>query len=75
LFSRNYQLKTEKELFKTKTLESIGVLAGGIAHDFNNILPGILGNLELAWLHVATNDQRLPYSIQMPRKPLFGRPG
>jgi len=40
--------KTEKELLKTKKLESIGILAGGIAHDFNNILTGVFGNIELA---------------------------
>jgi PAS domain S-box-containing protein len=33
-------------------LESIGVLAGGIAHDFNNLLHVILGNADLARLHV-----------------------
>ncbi len=51
------QLKTEKELLKIEKLESVGVLAGGIAHDFNNILSGILGNLELASLRIAENDQ------------------
>ncbi len=44
--------KTERELLKTKKLESIGVLAGGIAHDFNNILTGIFGNIELAKLKI-----------------------
>jgi PAS domain S-box-containing protein len=40
--------RLEKELFKTKKLESIGILAGGIAHDFNNILSVILGNILMA---------------------------
>ncbi len=40
--------KMEKELFKSKKLESIGLLAGGIAHDFNNILTGITSNLFMA---------------------------
>ena len=44
--------KTEKELLKTKKLESIGVLAGGIAHDFNNTLTGVFGNIELAKLQL-----------------------
>jgi len=44
--------RTEKELLKTKRLESIGLLAGGIAHDFNNILTGIFGNIELAKLNI-----------------------
>jgi len=39
--------KTEKEILKTKNLESIGILAGGIAHDFNNILTAITGHLSL----------------------------
>ncbi len=40
----------EKELFKIKNIESLGVLAGGIAHDYNNILASILGNINLALL-------------------------
>jgi PAS domain S-box-containing protein len=40
--------RMEAELFKSKQLESLGVLAGGLAHDFNNILTGILGNISLA---------------------------
>ncbi|MCH2055206.1 MAG: ATP-binding protein [Thalassotalea sp.] len=42
------QKRNEEELFKTRKLESIGLLAGGIAHDFNNILTGIYGHLQLA---------------------------
>jgi signal transduction histidine kinase/ActR/RegA family two-component response regulator len=40
--------KIEEELFKTRQLESIGLLAGGIAHDFNNLLTAIIGNISLA---------------------------
>ncbi|MBN2808773.1 MAG: PAS domain S-box protein [Deltaproteobacteria bacterium] len=40
--------KLEKELLKSRKLESVAVLAGGIAHDFNNILAAIMGNLSLA---------------------------
>ncbi len=40
--------KLAEETFKTKELESIGILAGGIAHDFNNLFAIIVGNLNLA---------------------------
>lgn len=40
--------RVEDELFKTRKLDSIGILAGGIAHDFNNYLTAILGNISLA---------------------------
>ncbi|MCK5685812.1 PAS domain-containing protein [bacterium] len=42
------ELRLRDELFNTKKLESIGLLAGGIAHDFNNILVAIICNLNLA---------------------------
>ena len=38
-------------------LESIGVLAGGIAHDFNNLLHVVLGNADLARLHIADDSE------------------
>lgn len=41
-------VKMEKQVLKSKKLESVGVLAGGIAHDFNNMLTAILGNVNLA---------------------------
>ncbi len=44
------QREMEKEVLKSRKLESVGVLAGGIAHDFNNILSSILGNISLAKL-------------------------
>ncbi|MBI2788436.1 MAG: PAS domain-containing protein [Elusimicrobia bacterium] len=39
--------RAEEELFKIRSLESLGFLAGGIAHDFNNHVTGIMGNLDL----------------------------
>jgi len=40
--------KIEEELFRTRQLESLGILAGGIAHDFNNLLAAILMSTGLA---------------------------
>ena len=38
----------EEELYKSKNLEALGILAGGLAHDFNNLLMAVFGNIELA---------------------------
>ena len=46
--------QVEEELFKTRKLESIGLLAGGIAHDFNNLLTAIMGNLDMAMVKSET---------------------
>jgi signal transduction histidine kinase/ActR/RegA family two-component response regulator len=40
--------RIEEELFRTRQLESLGILAGGIAHDFNNLLAAILMSTGLA---------------------------
>jgi PAS domain S-box-containing protein len=44
------RIRAEKELLKSRNLESIGTLAGGIAHDFNNILTALVGQIDLAKL-------------------------
>jgi PAS domain S-box-containing protein len=46
----------ETRVRHSQKLESLGVLAGGIAHDFNNLLSAILGNAELALLHVSAGS-------------------
>jgi two-component system cell cycle sensor histidine kinase/response regulator CckA len=42
------RLESERRLFESQKLDSLGLLAGGIAHDFNNMLMGVLGNASLA---------------------------
>ncbi len=49
--------RVEDELLKSKKMESIGVLAGGIAHDFNNLLSVIIGNIDLAQLHLKPDSE------------------
>jgi two-component system cell cycle sensor histidine kinase/response regulator CckA len=48
---------SEAHAYHVQKLESIGVLAGGIAHDFNNLLHVVLGNADLARLHVPGNSE------------------
>lgn len=48
---------SEAHAYHVQKLESIGVLAGGIAHDFNNLLHVVLGNADLARLHVPGDSQ------------------
>ena len=46
-----------EEIFKSKKLESIGMLAGGIAHDFNNLLSVIMGNISLALNKIPSTEK------------------
>lgn len=39
--------ESEKKRFRSKKMESLGLMAGGIAHDLNNILSGIVSYPEL----------------------------
>jgi two-component system, cell cycle sensor histidine kinase and response regulator CckA len=48
---------SEAHAYHVQKLESIGVLAGGIAHDFNNLLHVVLGNADLARLHVSGDSE------------------
>lgn len=40
--------KLEELEFRSRNIESIGILARGIAHDFNNVLMRIAGNISIA---------------------------
>lgn len=51
------QKKKEDENFQQEKLHSISLLAGGIAHDFNNMLTAILGNLSVARMNMAEDDE------------------
>ncbi|MGD2089415.1 MAG: tetratricopeptide repeat protein [Candidatus Aminicenantes bacterium] len=51
--------KAELELFKSRKMESVGILAGGIAHDFNNLLAVIVGNTSMMKLTFGENNAKL----------------
>ncbi len=51
----------ENELFKTRKLESMGILAEGIAGDFSNILSEIATHLFTAKIHLKPYDESYKY--------------
>ncbi len=48
--------RLQREQNQSQKMDALGKLTGGIAHDFNNILGIILGNAELAKIHVKRMD-------------------
>jgi PAS domain S-box-containing protein len=46
----------QRELLKSRQLESIAALSGGIAHDYNNLLTAIMGNISLVLTGIPEDD-------------------
>ncbi|WP_419657284.1 two component system sensor histidine kinase, hybrid [Desulfosarcina variabilis str. Montpellier] len=55
--------ETQERLFRSKKMESLGLLAGGVAHDLNNVLSGIVSYPELLLLDLP-EDSKLRKPIE-----------
>jgi len=54
---------SEEKLFRSKKMESLGLLAGGVAHDLNNVLSGIVSYPELILMDLP-EDSKLRNPIE-----------
>lgn len=57
--------KLKEQLALAQRIEAVGRLAGGVAHDFNNFLSVILGNLELAFSKIKSNNPLYQYLLEI----------
>jgi signal transduction histidine kinase len=55
--------ESEEKLFRSKKMESLGLLAGGVAHDLNNVLSGIVSYPELILMDLP-EDSKLRNPIE-----------
>jgi len=62
--------ESEAALRQSQKLESLGVMSGGIAHDFNNLLTAILGNSNLATMHLSPESPAIPFLQQIEKAAL-----
>ena len=53
-----------EEIYQSKKLDSIGILAGGIAHDFNNLLSVIMGNISLALKKISPQEKAYKFLVK-----------
>ncbi len=59
--------ESEEKLFRSKKMESMGLLAGGVAHDLNNVLSGIVSYPELLLMDLP-EDSKLRKPIETMQK-------